>query len=206
MYLIKTKILQSPIEGKGYFVDGDVPKGTIVYFYGEDDKRYSKEDFEKLVKKDKDRLIEFAVEDEFGNWVETSTGPYTNHSCDPNIMPLFIGGYYTNIAVKDIKSDNEITLDYSQFFSSTKWAMVCKCGSSRCRKTVGFGSDPDLELEKFWQSRVSSALKSFSKVSQPIFQSKDKYAIKITKILKSLENPILGKYVKFSIIESESSN
>jgi len=42
MYLIKTKILLSPIEGKGYFANEDIPKGTIIYFYGENDKRFSK--------------------------------------------------------------------------------------------------------------------------------------------------------------------
>lgn len=205
MYLIRTKILQSPIGGKGYFADGNVPKGTIVYFYGEEDIRYSKRDFDNLDKKEKDRLFEFAVEDEFGNWVETSTGPYTNHSCDPNIMPLFIGGHYTSIAVKNIESGDEITVDYSQFFSSTKWKIKCNCRVKRCRKIIGFGLKTDLELEKFWESRINSALDDFSKVSQPIFQSKDEYAIKITKILKSLEDPILGKYAKFSLVEGSNS-
>lgn len=205
MYLIKTKILQSPIEGKGYFADENVPKGTIVYFYGKDDIRYSKEDLEKLDKKEKDRLLEDAVEDEFGIWVETSTGLYTNHSCDPNIMPLFIGGQYISMVVKDIKSGDEITVDYSQFFSSTKWKMKCNCGAKRCRKVIGFGLKTDLELEKFWESRINSALEDFSKVSQPIFQSRDKYAIKITKLLKSIKKPIFSKYVKFSLIEGNSS-
>ncbi|MBU0975905.1 MAG: SET domain-containing protein-lysine N-methyltransferase [Patescibacteria group bacterium] len=204
--MIKTKILQSPIEGKGYFADENVPKGTIVYFYGEDDVRYSKEDLEKLNKKEKDRLLEDAVEDEFGIWVETSTGLYTNHSCDPNIMPLFIGSQYTSIVVKDIESGDEITVDYSQFFSSTKWEMKCKCGTKQCRKTIGFGLKPDLELEKFWESRINSALECFPKVSQPIFQSEDKYAIKITRFLKSLNKPALGKYVKFSLIDSDESS
>lgn len=201
MYLIKTKILQSPIEGQGYFANEDVPKGTIIYFYGETDIRYPKEDFEKLDKKEKERLLEFAVEDEFGNWVETSTGPFTNHSCDPNIMPIFIGGQYVDIAVKDIKMGDEITIDYSQFFSSTKWEMKCNCGTNRCRKIIGFGLKTDIELEKFWESSLNSTLKYISKVSQPIFQSKDKFAIGIAKTLNSIKKPIFGKYVKFSLIE-----
>lgn len=203
MYLIKTKILQSQIEGKGYFANQDVPKGTIVYFYDENDKRYSRENFEILDKKEKDRLLEFAVEDEFGNWVETSTGPYTNHSCDPNIMALFIGGFYTDIAVKEIKRGDEITIDYSQFFSSTKWSMDCKCGSDRCRKTVGFGMESDLELEKFWQTRLNSAIEMLPKMPQPIFHSEDSFALKISNILKSFEKPTLGMYVKFSLINED---
>jgi hypothetical protein len=203
MYLIKTKILQSPIEGKGYFADEDIPIGTIIYFYGENDKRFSKEEFEKLEKNEKDRLLEFAVEDEFGNWVETCTGPYTNHSCDPNIMPLFISGYYTDIAVKDIKKGDEITIDYSQFFSSTKWKMECNCGTKRCRKTIGFGLNPNFETEKLWRTRLSSAIEMLPKVPQPIFQSEDNFAIKISKILKSIEKPALGKYVKFSLIKED---
>lgn len=203
MYLIKTKILQSPIEGKGYFADEGIPKGTIIYFYGENDKRFSREEFEKLEKYEKDRLLEFAVEDEFGNWVETCTGPYTNHSCDPNIAPLFISGYYTDIAVKNIKIGDEITIDYSQFFSSTKWTMNCNCGISVCRKTVGFGLAPDYRTEKLWQTRLNSAVEILSKVSQPIFQSNDVFTIKISNILKSIKKPTLGKYVKFSLINED---
>ncbi len=103
MYLIKTKILQSSAGGYHCFADEDVPKGTIVFIFGEKDIRYSKEDFKRLSKKQKDRLIEFAVEDEFGNWYAPSTNIYPRHSCRPSIMPLFIGGHYADIAVRDIK-------------------------------------------------------------------------------------------------------
>jgi len=132
--------------------------------------------------------------------VETCTGPYTNHSCDPNIAPLFIGGYYADVAVKDIKIGDEITIDYSQFFSSTKWTMDCNCRTLLCRKTVGFGLEPNFETEKLWQARLDSAVEMLSKIPQPIFQSKDIFAIKISKVLKSFEKPVLGKYVKFSLI------
>ena len=99
MYLVKTKILSSKIDGKGYFADEDIPKGTIIYLYGNKDLRYSKQDFNKLSEQKKNQLIEFAVENEFGEWVETTTGPYTNHSCDPNILPLYIQGNYTDIGI-----------------------------------------------------------------------------------------------------------
>lgn len=203
MYLIKTNILQSPIQGKGYFAEENIPKGTILYCYGENDKRYSREDFEKFDNDKKDRLREFAVEDEFGNWIETGSGPYTNHSCDPNIAPLFIGGYYTDVAIKDIKKSDEITLDYAQFFSSTKWSMKCNCGTKRCRKIIGFGLEPDFEIEQLWQNRLDSALKVMLKVPQSIFESEDKFAKRISKILKSIDKPTTGKYVKFSIISED---
>ncbi|MBN2016058.1 SET domain-containing protein-lysine N-methyltransferase [Candidatus Dojkabacteria bacterium] len=202
MYLIKTRIQESKIHGKGYIADEDVPIGTIIYFYGEKDKRISKEEFDILPQNKKEHLTEFAVEDEFGNWVETSTGPYTNHSCDPNIMPLFIEGYYTDIVVKDIKKGDEITIDYAQFFSSEKWTMDCNCGTKRCRKHVGFGLKTDCEAESYYEQQIRHAVGNLNKVNQPIHDSSDKYAKQISNILKSCKKPTVGKYVKFGLIKS----
>jgi uncharacterized protein len=57
-----------------------------------------------------------------------------NHSCNPNggirkISELF--------ALRDIKSGEQITYDYSLTIAPTIWKMKCKCGSKNCRKVLG---------------------------------------------------------------------
>lgn len=202
MYTVPLDIQNSTIEGRGYFATTDIPLGTIVYFYGESDIRYSPEQFEKLEPDVKKRVMDFAVEDEFGNWVETSTGAFTNHSCDPNIMPIFINGIYFDIAIKDIKKGEEITIDYSLFFSSQKWQMECHCGSNNCRHFVGFGLEINPDVEKMWQQNLNLAVANINNIAQPLFDLTDKLAINLTSNIKSILNPVVFKYNKFSLIHS----
>ncbi len=198
--MIKTFVKDSPIHGQGYFANEDIPLGTIMYFYAEDDIRYPKEQFENLSKTEKDRIIEFAVEDEFGNWVETKSGPFTNHSCDANMLSLYVNGLYTDIAVVDIHKSDEITVDYAQFFSSTTWSMNCNCRSNCCRKTIGFGLPTNYDLEKMWEVRIRKALANLKNIEQPIFHTDDKYAKEISKALQTNQSPELGKHIKHSLI------
>lgn len=203
MYLKKVIVKNSGIQGKGYFASEDIPLGTIVYFYSKDDIFYSKKEFNSLEINEMNSLMDKAVEDEFGNWVLTKTGPYTNHSCDPNIYPIFAEGNYFDIAVKNISSGDEITIDYSMFFSSTKWSMKCNCGSVDCRKEVGFGLDLDCKIEEERLSLITEAVDRIFKVKQPIFDLEDTNAVQITKCLKETKNIECVRYSKYSIISSE---
>lgn len=202
MYAVKVNVGDSLIEGKGYFAAKDIPMGTLVYFYGEHDLRVSREQFAKMSSDQQTHLQEFGVEDEYGNWVETSTGPYTNHSCDPNIMQIFVNGIYMDIAVRDIKKDEEITIDYAQFYSSQVWYMECHCHSKHCRKIVGFGVPLTPSIEQEWENKTANALEKMNNVPQSIYSLSDSYALKLTEALKRIKNPTLAKLVKFSIIES----
>lgn len=62
-----------------------------------------------------------------------------NHSCNPNTG---VRGVNTLIALRAIKSGEEITYDYSTVVGRSKphesnWVLRCKCGASRCRKRIG---------------------------------------------------------------------
>ena len=63
---------------------------------------------------------------------KNSCGYYINHSCNPN---CFSKGKFI-YAIKNIKSNEEITIDYSTTTIDKKWKMKCCCKSKNCRKTI----------------------------------------------------------------------
>jgi SET domain-containing protein len=60
-----------------------------------------------------------------------SPGCYINHSCDPNVEEKDRTGY----ALKDIKKDEEITIDYDKIAYLEK-LFECHCGSKNCKGLV----------------------------------------------------------------------
>jgi len=63
---------------------------------------------------------------------------FFNHSCDPNSG--FKGQIFL-VAMRDIKSGEEITFDYGMTVSESVgsdmvFSMDCMCGSPQCRKTI----------------------------------------------------------------------
>lgn len=56
---------------------------------------------------------------------------YINHSCEPNAYVKTEGGARAVLAMREIKRDEEITLDYRlDGFSDCRWD--CNCGTRRC--------------------------------------------------------------------------
>ena len=58
---------------------------------------------------------------------------YVNHSCNPNAG---IKGSRKFYAIRDINSNEEITLDYSTSEVDIYWEMNCVCGEPNCRKII----------------------------------------------------------------------
>ncbi len=203
MYVIKVSVKRSLIEGNGFFAEDFIPRGTIVYFYSDKDFRYSEQEFEALDQRQKDEIIKYGVEDEFGTWIITEQGPYTNHSCDANVLPLFIDGIYTDIAVRDIQKGEEITCDYGMFYSSIEWKMECRCSYVNCRRVIGFGMDLGSQTESMLLLKISSAIKYIPFVKQPLFFLNDRKANEIKAKLESKQNIKLAKYIKPSLISSQ---
>ncbi len=67
------------------------------------------------------------------NWIEVkSPQVFINHSCDPNASTKGL----TVIAIKEIKKNEEITIDYSLIEGDDRWEMNCSCNESNCRKFI----------------------------------------------------------------------
>ena len=63
---------------------------------------------------------------------KNSCGWNLNHSCNPN---SFSKGKFI-YAFRNIKSGEEITIDYSTTNIDKKWKMNCHCKSKNCRKVI----------------------------------------------------------------------
>ena len=58
-----------------------------------------------------------------------------NHSCSAN---LILKGFNKLVAQRDLKANEELTLDYGTVFIGEGRTIIdsCHCGSSQCRKTI----------------------------------------------------------------------
>lgn len=125
---MKIYIGKSKIHGKGIFASKDIKKGEIIALI-------------------KGRVVNFLVKNKkdaqhgpdwvgicHNTWIDPAEPfCYLNHSCNPNAG---IKGKVETVALKNIKKDEEITIDYSITEETVNWKMKCGCGSKGCRKII----------------------------------------------------------------------
>ncbi len=198
MYLPKIYKNNSYIDGEGIFAGELIPKGTLVFYYSSNDVYVSKKEFQCLSNSKKQQIYKFGVEDEYGRWIVTDGD--ANHSCDANILSMFVDGLYCDIAVKDIQIGEEITIDYGLFYSSFPWKMTCRCNSCNCRGIVGSGIAIDSQTQELWHSRISEAAERILLVRQALFSREDEAARALTFAIRSRSCPKIFPYIKFSLI------
>ncbi len=123
---MKITVKNSSIHGSGVYASGDIKKGEVVIRW-ENARELSQSEFDALA------IDEHA-------YIEISDGKiflmgkperYVNHSCDSNT----ILGDQCDIASRDIKSGEEITTDYSNFYIPDK-NFYCSCKSLNCRQLI----------------------------------------------------------------------
>lgn len=151
----KTFVKESSIEGKGRFTSEDIKKGEIITIKA--GHIVHKDDLDKF--REVIKHSEMQIADEF-YVIPTSEQEteniitYLNHSCDPNIG---IEGNVIVVAMRDIKSGEELCLDYAMIYNHDS-SFECNCGSNVCRRTVK-GSDWQIkELQEKYGDYFSSYL------------------------------------------------
>ncbi len=134
---LKFKIKKSKIEGKGAFAIKLIKKGELICrMKGEE---VSSPELRKRVESGAEKRSD-PLQIAHSKYLDLYE-PYifVNHSCDANAI---IKNFNNLIALKNIKTGQEITFDYSltewsdRKFWSGKWSMECSCKSSSCRKVV----------------------------------------------------------------------
>ncbi len=127
----KVEVRNESINGKGIFAKEDITKGEIVFIKGghilTKDQIFSSEICDSY----------FPISDEYylgstNKEEEESIKLYQNHSCNPNVG---LHGEITFVAMRDIKKDEELTVDYA-FIDNENYSFECTCGSPDCRGTI----------------------------------------------------------------------
>lgn len=144
---------ESKIHGSGVFAIKDIKKGEIICII-KGEKKY------KINKNKKDALSNpdwVGFKKNF--WIDPYL-PYKflNHSCSPNSA---IKGNVTLIAIKKIKKNEEITIDYSIIEADPRWEMKCSCNKSNCRgiiRSIQFLS------KKAYTKYIPNISKAFQKI------------------------------------------
>ncbi|WP_040492203.1 SET domain-containing protein [Ilumatobacter nonamiensis] len=133
------EVRESAIAGHGLFAGELLSAGDLVIRFG------------GRIVSDVELAEAFADADRSGRYVDTfhletdrhlvlpqgSTAHFGNHSCDPNV---WLAGPFELIARREIRPDEEITVDYATFSILPDFMMTCHCASSSCRRRVS-GND-----------------------------------------------------------------
>lgn len=129
MLLVKTYLKQTKNKGVGLFAAEDIPAGTITWrYHALFDRVITDETYHTLNNIERDFLDYYATHEDDDMWhLSVDNDRFLNHSENPNIA--YVGGNI-EIALRDIKKDEEMTIDYREI-------------DIECRKNLGFINNED---------------------------------------------------------------
>jgi len=148
--------------GLGVFASEDIKIGSIIYIQDEFEIVVSPEQF-KTMNRDLQTVIDkYTYTDANGYRILSwDHGKYVNHCCYPNTIST---GYGFEIAIKNIKKDEQITDDYRLF--NLQYEMDLSCCKTNCKKKLRI-NDFDENVDK-WDQDIKNALKHFQHTPQPL--------------------------------------
>ena len=120
----------SPIQGLGVFAARDFRAGEVIF------------DTSELRLVTDEHPLGEGEEERHCDWLADGRqvllpepARYINHSCDPNVFVRTIDGIRHVLALRDIRTGEEITYDYCvNGYGDVVWH--CNCGADRCRGTI----------------------------------------------------------------------
>ncbi len=139
MYLVKTYIDKSGIEGTGVFAGEDIPKGKAVWKLVRGfDQVFKPADILKLPEDAQEYIKKHGWLWRGSVYMSADNGLYTNHSDDPNTIES--EDRETEFAARDIKKGEELTCNYREFseeFMTTLLSMKRFSGPGAVRANRG---------------------------------------------------------------------
>ena len=136
---MKVYVKKSKIGGKGLFTKHKIKKGSVIGTV----KGKKLPDNQETSKKFGEHYLHPISHSKV--ILNSNFTKYTNHSCEPN-CGLKKG--IRIVAMKDIKKDEEITINYNVL--EYDWKMKCNCGSKNCRKIIrGYKYLPENLKERY---------------------------------------------------------
>ena len=143
----KVYVKKSKIKGKGLFAKRDIKKGEIIGVAKGPIVPDNKESWKKYGEK---YLHPISYSEAILNKEITR---YTNHSCDPNCG---LKNGIKLVALRDIKKDEEITIDQDTL--EYDWKMECNCENPKCRKVIRGYKYLSKKLRKKYKGFISPYL------------------------------------------------
>ncbi len=145
------------IAGYGIYASRDITKGEMIFKgEGRSQRIITKRFVEKNWNEDEKmhfRRYAYPVSDElFILWDDDpSEWAPQNHSCEPNTV--FDG--LNVLALRNIKENEELTLDYAQFLDENMEPFNCQCGTASCRGLISGAPGNSLTLREQFQTRLN---------------------------------------------------
>ncbi|MFZ5534962.1 MAG: SET domain-containing protein [Patescibacteria group bacterium] len=128
-----TIVKDSHIHGLGVFATEDIPAGTRIFEYtGELISR--DEENRREIENDKTGvtyIYQINDHESIDGAVGGNDSRFVNHSCDPNVEGIIKDRHIYYVALRDIKKDEELFIDYA--FDKDSKREPCHCGAKNCR-------------------------------------------------------------------------
>ena len=138
----------STVSGYGIFANQRIKKNEVI-FSGEGlsqrivSKRFVEANWNERQKLDFKHYAYPISKEVYILWDENPVNwAPQNHSCEPNTA--YDG--LNVIATRDIKSGEELTVDYALFIDESMEPFACQCGSENCREMIVFGAREEVPM------------------------------------------------------------
>ena len=144
---LKTEVKESSrIQGKGLFARQFINQGEIIAIKG--GQILDSEEYNKLDEISKHYCLQIENNFFLGPKKEEEiedNAIFINHSCGPNVG---FDGQITYVALRDIKTGEELCHDYAMCFTERKSDFKCNCGAENCRGTITDNDWKSKELQE----------------------------------------------------------
>jgi hypothetical protein len=156
----------SPEIGYGVFATRLIPQGTITWVHDPLDQILTPDQLRRMPAVYSDPLSRYTYRTPEGNYILLwDLTRYMNHSCSPNCMGTHYG---FEVAVRDIPSGAELTVDYATLHMTPEETFDCYCRAEECRWRIT-SEDAD-KLADQWADQVQAGLLRIGEVDQPLMR------------------------------------
>lgn len=133
------KIIRSQIHHRGVFAAQDIPARRYVMEYtGEIRNRAQAKKYHARAP-ERDLIYIWEIPSkryhisywELDGFIGGSGAELVNHSCDPNLYPIFCGKRLYYVSSRKIKKGEELTISYGEGYFTSR-SLECVCNSELC--------------------------------------------------------------------------
>jgi len=153
-------VRRSSIDGRGLFASDDIAAESVVLVLG--GRLVGSADLADLVAAADRRATDAAYVDSITVYEDAhlvmpprSVVHFANHSCDPTLWHV---GPYELAARRQIRTGEELTVDYGTNSGASGFVMECRCRSTGCRRRITSEDWRKPELQRHYAGHWTPAL------------------------------------------------